>query len=138
MGLDATVYLKREFIDAAHPDALRLDEDTGEVYYPVEANLHDDFVSEAIEVRLGNIAEIAGLRNELCQGDGGVPIICEKVLYNGSHAGDKIDITEIDVLAEEVARARMRDELSGSAKLFLNRLEQLIAASREQDNPIVF
>lgn len=138
MGLDAVVYLKREFVAPPHPEAVRIDEDTGEVYYPVEANLRDDFVSEAINIRLGNIAEIGGLRHELCTADNDIPLICGKILYSGSHAGDKIDLAEIDELANEVARLRMREELSWSANLFLNRMERLIAAARAQGNPIVF
>jgi hypothetical protein len=138
MGLDAVVYLKRELIQAPHPEALRLDEPTGEVYYAEEAGLRDDFVSEAIHIRFGNIAEIGGLRRELCATGGSLPIVCGKVVYSGSHTGDKIDVAEIDDLAHEIARLRMRTDLSSSAQLFLLRLDRLIAVSREQGNPIVF
>lgn len=138
MGLDAHVYLRREFIQAAHLDALRLDEDTGEVYYAHQANLRDDFNSEAVHIRLGNIANIAGLRHELCPPDANIPIICAKILYSGSHAGDWIEFALIDDLAHEVARLRARTDLSSYAVIFLDSLDALILASRDQRNPIVF
>lgn len=138
MGLDAYVYLRREFIQAAHPDALRLDKDTGEVYYAHEAGLRDDFVSEAIHIRLGNIANISGLRHELCTPDANLPIICGKILYSGSHCGDWIEFALIDELAREVAHLRTRTDLSSYAVIFLDSLDALILASRDQRNPIVF
>jgi len=73
-----------------------------------------------------------------CTVEGEFPIICAKILYSGSHAGDKIDVAEIDELVHEISRLRMRTDLSSSAHLFLLRLDRLIAVSREQGNPIVF
>jgi hypothetical protein len=66
-------------------------------------------------------------------------MICEEILYDGTHTGDFIPFEEIPALAEEVERLCDISAIK-SQKLveFSAQLKLLIAAAEENSNPIVF
>lgn len=52
---------------------------------------------------LGNIALIAVLRQELSCRPESYPLLLGRVLYSGTHAGDYIDVADLEALEKEVA-----------------------------------
>jgi hypothetical protein len=87
--------------------------------------------------RIGNIAAVAGLRkavraifpNQNC-------IIMEKVIYDGIHGGDQIDLDLLPQLRAEVERLKEHDA-EGVPEFVLDMLT-LIEAAEQERNPIVF
>lgn len=114
MGLDAHVYcdcLEKGRIPQPMPndavvkigaDGFPLLERNGETVW-------DDFECEhesrrLIHHRLGNIALVALLRRELNREASSYPILLDKVVYNGIHAGDCIGLEQIPRLQIELQR----------------------------------
>ena len=90
--------------------------------------------------RLGNISTISQLRSEiLAVAQNRVPILLEKVVYEGAHAGDYLPLTEIDPLEVELdllaEAAEGRFQLLGR---FIEEMRELAAAAKAEKNPIYF
>jgi hypothetical protein len=92
--------------------------------------------------RMGNIALVSLLRNELSRESEKFPVILQKILYNGIHAGDYLALDEVVKLKTEL------DELGGAAasdarnKQFIDdfheQLVELTNASLQVKKPISF
>jgi hypothetical protein len=52
--------------------------------------------------RLGNMGLVALLRNELSRAGGRFPLLLNKVLYNGIHCGDFLEVGVLPTLQDEV------------------------------------
>jgi hypothetical protein len=92
---------------------------------------------------LGNIAMIAHVRefigNVEQNHDLHFPILKEKVIYNGVHAGDYLSIDQAAQLMKEVdAVLQSGDVVKDIDKKFLAALRRLCDASITTTNPIVF
>lgn len=63
-----------------------------------------------------------------------------KVLYDGTHSGDIISNGDLGALKNEIelVRAVPGAQLSSDLKNFLADMEELVAASEQHGNPIVF
>jgi hypothetical protein len=115
-----------------------------------EWDAHDKWFGESCEhggyllaLPLGNITRIQHLRSFLrgLQGKPGprLPILLEKVIYNGTHTGDWIPRDESPALLKEVETVlHSRDILASGEKEFFENLKQLCEASIETGNPILF
>lgn len=88
--------------------------------------------------RLGNIAEISALREELIRLYGPQNFIAERVLFSGTHSGDMIPLDSLPALEAEIDSICTASRPSAGFRRFLDSLRELIQASREQENPIVF
>jgi hypothetical protein len=140
MGLDAVVYRNRKHLRLeSDENAAQLIPETGEVYF------HNDEISRkyrrqrhATEHRLGNITEIAELRDEIAQLIGPEALILQKVLHSGTHSGDTIPLDLIPALLAELESIRSSRKQSPEMRRFVTALEELIRAARDEGNPIVF
>ncbi len=95
----------------------------------------------AIHYRLGNVTSIAQLRGELhgCTAD--LPIIQTRVLGDGTHCGDFIDLSlmealqqELDLLSAAVAERSPSPDVEG----FILQMRELIRMANTENNPIYF
>jgi hypothetical protein len=93
---------------------------------------------EAVSHRLGNIAAISILSDELSKLIGSESFLERKVLYSGTHSGDFIPVRDLDQLSAELGRVRTAGHSSPLMQEFVTALEELIQAAKEEGNPIVF
>lgn len=144
MGLDAVVYTHRNHLKIdIDSDSLQVDEETGEVFiadYHLASNYpSNNFI--AVQCRLGNSSNISQLNQEISNlFPDGTTLLLKKVVYCGSHSGDKIDLEELDQLEFEINL--LKQQLHGSRTVllepFIQRMATLIQAARKEGNPIVF
>jgi len=139
MGLDALVYLNKNNLEFdADREGARTEERTGEVYFEDPPHEHE---SKAIHKRLGNATTVAAIVEEI---SGAVKkqdlFLFSRVLYSAAHAGDVIELKDLDqlqqdlTLIEDTTRERRSKELA----VFLADMSELIHEARKQKNPIVF
>ena len=142
MGLDAIVYLnKRNFALHERDNPFQIDEKTGEVYVNSEhEKRYPPEMFTAIHRRLGNVAMIAALAEELSAVTSSDSILLRSVLSSGSHSGDAIAFENLDCLESEInlVKERSKDIRTAEMEGFLKSLSELIETAREQKNPIVF
>jgi hypothetical protein len=140
MGLDAVVYRNRAHIDLGRDAGhAKLDPQTGEVYFEDDklARKHD-YKRQAVSHRLGNIAAIAELDAEVTRLIGSDSMISQKILYSGSHSGDKIPLKDLPKLSVELAAIFRSGRRSPLLLEFAAAMEELIRAANDEGNPIVF
>jgi hypothetical protein len=142
MGLDAYVYRNRTRLafDPSMP-GVSIDDRTGVIDFD-DPELYRRFADHVVAVhyRLGNVALI----NQLLEEVGGIadrlPIIWEGVLGSGAHCGDSIELSrldaleqELDLLAESASRPR-----SPYMDEFLLHMRELVRIAKAESNPIYF
>lgn len=140
MGLDARVYRSRRNL-AFDPDAsgARLDSDTGEFYFD-DPHLDQQFSSKCIAVhrRIGSTSLIAQLQEQATAVLDSQSVVLAQVLYSGTHAGDWIPLSLIGQLQDELSRLQSMPGSSEIMKKFVQDMNDLVAASKAECNPIVF
>jgi hypothetical protein len=140
VGLNAVVYRKREHLQLG-PDEehAKLIPETGEAYFEdPKLDRKHYHKREAASHRLGNIAAISILSDELSKLIGSESFLERKVLYSGTHSGDFIPVRDLDQLAAELGRVRATGHSSPLMREFASALGELIQAAKEEGNPIVF
>jgi hypothetical protein len=143
MGLAAVVFrnLKNLALSASE-DAIEVDPLTREVSFVDDevSNQYGDTFFRSTERRLGNVGSLGHILAEISESSNPEGILRTKVLKSFSHSGDVIPFEELSALDQEIQEIRKRTEGGRSRLLdqFLNDLEELIAAARAQENPIVF
>jgi len=140
MGLDAVVYRNRAHIELGRDaEYAKQDPRTGEVYFEdLILSRKYDREREAVSRRLGNVAAVADLVEQVVQLLGSDSFIAQKILYSGTHSGDSIPLKDIPELAAELHAIRQSARLSPLLGEFLNAFEELIKAANDEGNPIVF
>jgi hypothetical protein len=143
MGLNASVYKNKSHLPA-DPEIQDVQRDaiTGELYYSdeTERKYPQDFF-KATSKRLGNIAQISALREEIEQTSGAIPdFLGSRVLYSPTHCGDVIEVADLDQLAAEIRLVSLKagEQASTSLKCFVEDMSELISSARREQNPIVF
>jgi|SRR5580700_6249338 hypothetical protein len=143
MGLDASVYKNKQHLPP-DPDIQDVQRDalTGELYYSdeTERKYSRDFF-KATSKRLGNLASISALREEIERFMGTIPtILRSRVLYSALHAGDAIDVSDLDQLEAEIQMISLEtgERASSLLKKFLQDMTELIRSARHEQNPIAF
>ena len=92
--------------------------------------------------RIGNIALVAALRQELNRHADQFPLLLSKVLYSGTHCGDFLRVAQVKQLRPEIER--LNSVSSGDAKMnsylkdFANQMAELADASIKIGKPISF
>lgn len=158
MGLDASVRCTcvRDGKAKPHPLPERFKfDDTGDATPTGNIStedwiVHDRWFAESCEhggflvsESLGNINLAKHLREFLrgLHGDPGprFPILLKKVVYDGTHTGDRISAEEAAKLLQEVDTVlHSSDILSDSEKSFFSSMKRLSEASIATGNPIEF
>jgi hypothetical protein len=138
MGLNAAVFKNvRHLEEQFGPHPFQVDRSTGEVELISDTTKIPRQAFFAADIRLGNIAQIAWLRNSLASMlDGRKSIIMGQILYSGIHSGDSIKLVEIPHLKEEIAT--LKKEGIPDLKQFIESLEVLVSSAETERNPIVF
>jgi hypothetical protein len=143
MGLDAFVYRSRTRLafDPSTP-GVSIDDTTGLIDFD-DPELYRRFADHvvALHYRIGNVALINQLQEEIS----GItaahfPTIGERVLGDGAHCGDFIELSRLDALEQELdllvaATARSRSPYLDD---FLLHMRELVRAARAENNPIYF
>jgi hypothetical protein len=140
VGLDAVVYRNRQHLQLGH-DAreAKTMQETGEVYF------EDDEITrryreqlKANKMRLGNVTEIAELRDEISRLAVPARILRDKILYSGSHSGDSIPVGKLAAVIDEIRSIRSTGNASKELNAFLDSIEELVRTALNETNPIVF
>lgn len=91
---------------------------------------------------LGNTATVGELRGELERSPESFPVILTKVIYNGVHAGDFLDASQIARLKTEIPALR---ELRGNTtemeqllRHFESQIVELVECAQRNSKPISF
>ena len=156
MGLHATVFcncyeLGRLRTQPPHPESVYIDED-GDLCCRnrLQVNEFDQWRQNACEHEwgranhhyIGNIALVAFLRKKLGGSVETFPLILNKVIYNGIHGGDYIQVDEVEKIQCEVINLRTVHSENHDDENLLRRFEvqmsELVACSLEMKKPIVF
>lgn len=142
MGLNAVVYRNREHLPF-DPNQLGgvFDERTGECY--VQNRSSKDFDEQfvvAVSRRLGNVSAIEDLADAVECSLGPDSLLRSRVLFNGTHAGDVIDVGSLEQLRGEIEQVRRTAHGRTQALLseFMRSMEELVQAALNEGNPIVF
>ncbi len=92
--------------------------------------------------RIGNIALVAALRNELQRFGNRFPRLLTWVLYNGTHCGDSIKLADMQDLRTEVAALAqfpsLDTEMEESLRRFETQMAELIDCALRVGKPIAF
>jgi hypothetical protein len=144
MSLDAVVYKSKKNLNF-NPELEHalVDNETGEVYFeePASRAKYPLHALTAIHKRLGNLDNIARLRQEIRQAVGhDNTLLHTRWLYNAFHSGDVIGLEDLDSMEKELEFVKKATEGTRSRSLesFLQDVSELIVAARSQANPIVF
>ena len=140
MSLSAVVYRSKKHLQLGNDEGVaQFIPERGEVYF------ENDELSrkyrqqlQAAHTRLGNITEIAGLRDEIARLSVPSNILRDKILYSGSHSGDFIPLDELSLLLDEIRIVRRTGKASKEMRSFLDRIEELVRTATNETNPIVF
>ena len=161
MALDACVYCNCYETGNAktpppQPDLVYVDPISGEVSLLCEAEGADEdrffeWRSSACEHapsgqlvshRLGNIALIGFLRGRFEETPERFPTLLSKVVYNGTHLGDTLTLSDVEQLATEMSAVHALHSSDDSDEALLRQFErqmlELIRAARSVSKPIVF
>jgi hypothetical protein len=99
-------------------------------------------LGQLISHRLGNIALIAFLRGLFEQTPERFPALLSKVVYNGVHGGDTLNLADVEALAAEMSPLHTLHCADASEEGFLRNFEmqmlELIQAAVSVRKPIVF
>jgi hypothetical protein len=99
-------------------------------------------MGELVSHRLGNVSLIGYLRELLAEKRDQFPILLDKVLYKGAHAGDYIDVSNFGALDRELEilhQVRVEDRtLQKVVRDFDRQMLELLTAARTVKKPIVF
>lgn len=146
MGLNAAVYSRIEDLPFTKEDLrlITVDPRTGQVDFE-DASLFRAWGDKVkvVEKRIGNMALVNVLKAEIERilGDSSSEtLIIKKILYSGTHSGDVISQGDLASLKHEISLVRGLAEFRKSSELenFLADMEELVAASERNGNPIVF
>ncbi len=140
MGLNAVVYRNKKHLKLGDDEnAGRVIPATGEVYF------ENDEVSRkyrnqihAAEYRIGKIAEISALREEVAQFITPESVTLRKILFSGAHSGDAILLDSMPTLSAEIGSLGSAVEQSAELRQFVDSLKELIRTAENEGNPIVF
>lgn len=143
MGLDATVYRNRKNLPTHLRERVTSDPESAEIHFrdAAEVRLFDSSQLEAWHERIGNIALVAFIREEIAKAFGQQEsLLSRTVVYSGSHAGDCIAFSKINQLSHEIDELERMTVSSRSAELtaFIEQMRKLIAAENREGNGIVF
>ena len=143
MGLDAVVYKHRSKLPMDPELAgLQMEPNTHE-WYPVDDQLPEPIRSvgvQALHHWLGNLSSIRCLYAQVASMLPADSVLLANVLYGGAHCGDVISLDRVSVLKREISVLRNSggSPLSSELELLLERLDQLVDAAEDNQNPIVF
>ena len=131
MGLDAVVYEGK---------TRQVQRKGGQEYVEGNTSSVDSQEVTAIHKRLGNASMIASVADEIRPFIEKDSLLLSKVLYSGSHSGDKIGVEDIDKLESEIndTRAKSGGSLSLAVENFFEDMSDLVEKAREEGSPIVF
>jgi hypothetical protein len=159
MGLDACVYCdcyeqgrrtpppqpKLVYVDACGQVSLHWDApgaDQFGFYTWLETSCPHGPLGWLVLHRIGNIALVGLLRSLLSRTPDTFPILLGKVVYDGTHAGDHLDVRTVEALQAEMSsldalHCDSADE-EEYLRAFERQMEELIAASLAVRKPIAF
>jgi len=141
MGLDAYVYRNPASLsfDPSSP-GVSIDPETGLI--DLEGDMYR-FEQEVVALhhRLGNVAAISQLRSEiLAIAQEQVPILTERVVYEGAHCGDYIPLSQMELLGRELRLLAEASDGNRSRLLevFISEMTELVSVASAEKNPIYF
>lgn len=137
MGLSAVVFKSASRLKYEYSREFEVvDVETGEAAAVDDPDFLSVDQSVAASARLGNVAEVAFLREAVMSVFDEGSFIAGNVLYSGIHSGDCIPRNSLHSLRDELSRLKKIDD-SDLAR-FISAMEALIDVAEKERNPIVF
>jgi hypothetical protein len=114
-------------------------QETGEIYFENnELSRKYQHQLKAADYRLGNIAEISALREEVARLVAPDSLILQKVLCTATHSGDTLPVEFLPRLLAELNSISNSGQQSRELQCFVSSLQKLVRAAQSEGNPIVF
>jgi hypothetical protein len=91
----------------------------------------------AAQERFGNISTIGSLRNWIQDQAPGCRVLLDQVLYDGTHSGDFIPLSQMESLNRELEQIRQLN-VPDYVDYFLTQMTSLARVAQAEQNAIVF
>ncbi len=105
-----------------------------------EACTHEGGV--LVHHRIGNMSTVAYLRQILSPYKNKLPILMQKVIYSGTHAGDYVPVNELESLKDEIdiiSKMQMdNQDQEISMRYFVRQMKELVECALSVRKPISF
>jgi hypothetical protein len=99
-------------------------------------------MGELVWHRLGNVATIGAVRSLLAESGQDFPTLLTKVVYDGTHAGDWLTLSDVERLGSELRRLSTvhadDDFVESVIRQFERQMSELAAAATRTRKPIAF
>ncbi len=104
----------------------------------LDAVIYDDDNCERAlaSKRLGNFAHVGFLRDFAIQALGAQSLVVSKILYNATHAGDSLAVSELEPLAAELRILQRASDTD--VQTFARDMLELVHTALSQERPIHF
>jgi len=132
------------YLDETGELLLRLDASGAEqaLYHEWRERGCDHHGGQLIYCRIGNIGLVSFLRDTLEKSSGLFPILLGKVLYNGTHGGDFLNLDQVLAVQGEIELLaqlhRMDQDEESMIRRFETQVRELVGAALSVGKPIVF
>jgi hypothetical protein len=91
---------------------------------------------ELASKRIGNVAQVAFLREFATRALGAPSLLVSKVLYSGTHCGDLLDVSELQPLASELKV--LERTADADVQTFARDMLELVQTALSHERPIHF
>jgi hypothetical protein len=102
----------------------------------LDVAIYDGDDRKLAHMRIGNIAQVAFLRDLAKDSLGADSIVVSKVLYDGTHSGDSIGISHLESLSKELTILSGMSE--PEVQKFARDMLEIVCAAREYGMTIQF
>ena len=86
--------------------------------------------------RIGNVAHVARLRDLAAARLGSKSLVVSKMLYDGTHSGDSLAVTELGQLSTELLALEGAPEQEMQS--FAREMLEIVRAARQHERPVCF
>ena len=102
------------------------------------------FCSTITWENIGLVRVLRGTVSTLSRNEDDLPVLRQKVIYSGIHSGDRLNLEQVALLADEIGALEGRDwsvlkrRDADFLRAFIVQMKELTAASRAVKKPIAF
>jgi len=136
MALNAFVYRNIASLPPEVRERVRvIDSSTGDLDWTDDRDLP---ALKRCDIRIGNIAQVALLREEVARRIGNASVLVTRFLYDGTHCGDGVAKEDIPELKRECEALAGDKGAPPDLLVFVRQLRELTSAAEEEGNAILF
>ena len=102
----------------------------------LNTSIYEDGERMLATKRIGNVAQVAALREFAARCLGSESVVVSKVLYNGTHSGDSLAFVDLEPLSKELQI--LGRESDPEMQAFVRDMLEMIRAASQYERPICF